>query len=363
MSIIRLIKLIFKNYLHPQSNSILIVFLIALILNIVTGSLFYYFESSVQDITYIDSIWWSMVTMTTVGYGDFFPKTIIGRFLITYPTMVIGIGLIGYLIGVVAESIIDFAARKRKGLMEITFSDHIIICNYPSEEKVLNLIKELKFVPELKNKRIVLITEVIDQLPESFKNDKIRFIKGVPTDEVTLLKANILNCNGVIILSESNNYIADDRSYTIGSLIEIMEKNFKTPIKTITEIIRERNKPLIEKAEVDGIVSTEGISGQLIVQEFVNPGINGVLKQLMTNSIGSQLYLYETDLGGYKITDLQLKAIKYDKDIQIIGVSREGKDILNPKKGFILQEKDKLIIIAESRKDIVDLEKLFDTTS
>jgi voltage-gated potassium channel len=49
-----------------------------------------------------DGVWWALTTMTTVGYGDVYPKTVAGR-IIGIVMMLIGIGLIAILTGAVAE--------------------------------------------------------------------------------------------------------------------------------------------------------------------------------------------------------------------------------------------------------------------
>jgi voltage-gated potassium channel len=52
--------------------------------------------------TYPDALWWAIVTVTTVGYGDFFPKTAGGR-VVACILMLVGIGLIGVLTATVAS--------------------------------------------------------------------------------------------------------------------------------------------------------------------------------------------------------------------------------------------------------------------
>lgn len=59
--------------------------------------------------SYADGLWWSIVTVTTVGYGDIAPSTLSGR-LVAIFLMVIGIGLIGMLTG----SITTYFVKKPK---------------------------------------------------------------------------------------------------------------------------------------------------------------------------------------------------------------------------------------------------------
>lgn len=59
-------------------------------------------ERKVQHVSFGDSLWWAVTTMTTVGYGDLFPKTATGRF-VGAAVMVVGIGVIALVTGAVAE--------------------------------------------------------------------------------------------------------------------------------------------------------------------------------------------------------------------------------------------------------------------
>jgi voltage-gated potassium channel len=54
------------------------------------------------DLSFGDSLWWAIVTMTTVGYGDFSPHTELGR-VVEVIVMLIGIGFIALLTGSIAE--------------------------------------------------------------------------------------------------------------------------------------------------------------------------------------------------------------------------------------------------------------------
>ncbi len=60
-----------------------------------SASGFLYFEiGNRPDLGWADAVWWSVVTMTTVGYGDLFPETMGGRYLIGFPTMLVGVSIL-----------------------------------------------------------------------------------------------------------------------------------------------------------------------------------------------------------------------------------------------------------------------------
>ena len=330
----------------------------ALALNIMFGVAFYYAERGVQEgLTLIDSLWWSMVTMTTVGYGDFYAQTPIGRFLISYPCMILGIGIIGYLVGVVANTMLDWAARKRKGEMETTYSDHIILCNYPGVEKVMTVIRQLKASTDDKV-QFVLITEILDELPEVIRKEKVQFVKGYPTDEAALMQAKILDCDGVIILAEDpHEQRSDDRTIATASMIEMIEQEKKQQIKVICELVGNRSIRNIERATVNGYVSNEDLTGCLLAQEYSNPGVNQVIGQIVSFEMGSELYIHETRMTGHPIVELQKAVLEHDANIQIIGLMRDGQQMLNPDKHIKIGEGDKLIVLAECLQDLTGIEQ------
>lgn len=78
------------------------------LLTIMTGSLgFFYAEQGVNPNlhNFSDSLWWALVTVTTIGYGDIFPVTTAGRFIASL-MMFIGIGCVSSLTGLIAANVI-----------------------------------------------------------------------------------------------------------------------------------------------------------------------------------------------------------------------------------------------------------------
>lgn len=335
-----------------QQNALMI-FLWAVVLNIGFGLLFYFAERGAQDLTVTDALWWSMVTMTTVGYGDFYAKTFIGRFIISYPCMILGIGLIGYLVGTVANAFIDFSARKRGGLMQVHEKEHVVLCNYPGEGKVKRVISELQSVDEYRHARIVLVTEKLNELPESLRKMDIVFVKGSPTQVEVLMRADITRCAGVIVLARDINMVeSDERTFTVASVIKQIGREKGNAIKVVTELVSESSIPIMKELEVSGITSGEGVPSCLLAQEFVNPGINKVFAEIITSRMGSEFYLADAETEGKSMRELWQATLDRDRSIQILGIRRGGRNMLNPPKDAVLEKGDRLIILADSSEDV-----------
>ena len=76
-----------------------------------------YFELDERpDFEWHNAIWWSFVTMTTVGYGDWAPITPNGQFLVGLPTMLVGVSVLGYILSLLASLILETKIKELKGM-------------------------------------------------------------------------------------------------------------------------------------------------------------------------------------------------------------------------------------------------------
>ena len=87
------------------------------IIVIAAGFGMYHLENGVQPEVFssvYDGLWWAVVTLTTVGYGDIQPVTAGGRILATV-AMFAGIGVIGSACGIMADALREAAAAEKAG--------------------------------------------------------------------------------------------------------------------------------------------------------------------------------------------------------------------------------------------------------
>lgn len=93
-----------------------------------------------EKMSFADSLWWSIVTCTTVGYGDFSPSTTIGR-ITAVVLMMFGIGLIGMLTGAITTFFTQHG-KKETNVSEL----HELVDSLDDNEKqkVIEIIKIIK---------------------------------------------------------------------------------------------------------------------------------------------------------------------------------------------------------------------------
>ncbi len=335
------------------------VFALAVVLNILFGLLFYLAEQPLQpNLSVSDGIWWSMVTMTTVGYGDLSPQTWAGRFLVAYPCMLFGIAIIGYFLGLAAENLFERISKRKRGLVRIKLEKHIIICNFTGVDKLLRITGELKLHPAWREARFVIVCDSIAELPGELDPHEFKFVAGNPTSEEVLERANLDQAAGVFILAHNPaNSDVDAVTFAIASVIDNRRQERGLELKLVCELIHKQNLGLLKKAHPDGIVTPEGLTDCLLAQEFLYPGVHEIITQIISNEIGSQFYIFNTRLAGYRVADVQIEVLQHPANLQVIGIIKGSETYLNPGKEVIIEEGDQLIMLAESRRDFSAIEK------
>jgi voltage-gated potassium channel len=82
-------------------------FMVTVIMLYVAGVGFYYFENKAQPElvqSVFDGLWWAVITLTTVGYGDVYPITLGGKFF-TFIILMIGLGIVAVPAGLLASAL------------------------------------------------------------------------------------------------------------------------------------------------------------------------------------------------------------------------------------------------------------------
>lgn len=117
--VLKLFSFINEGYLLLQSiklslRKIAVYFLFVVILVVILGTIMFMVEGGQPDTQFTDlltSIYWAIVTLTTVGYGDITPVTVLGRVLSSF-IMILGYTIIAVPTGIVSATMIDETRKK-----------------------------------------------------------------------------------------------------------------------------------------------------------------------------------------------------------------------------------------------------------
>lgn len=229
-----------------------------------------------------DSIWWAMVTVTTVGYGDIVPKTVAGR-LIGFVVMVSGLVLVSLMTASIASVFVSRKIKEGKGLEDVRDSNHIVICGW--NENGQALINGLYSQLRPRCPVVVLVNELpreeVDAIMYRFPDIEFRYVRGNFTKEEILARANVKRARAAVIMSDISGphpyEKADER--TIFGCLAI--KSLAPTVKTCAELRNPENREHLIRANVDEIVVRGEYNAAILAGAATGAGLSTVMKRLL----------------------------------------------------------------------------------
>ncbi len=109
------------NVLKSKKEELAMIIFVAFILLVFSSSVMYFAEHDAQPKVFASiphSMWWGVVTLTTVGYGDVYPVTLFGKILSALISF-LGIGMFALPAGILASGYSDEMQNKRKKLKTV----------------------------------------------------------------------------------------------------------------------------------------------------------------------------------------------------------------------------------------------------
>ncbi|NMD69049.1 potassium channel protein [Bacillus sp. DNRA2] len=285
-----------------------------------------------------DGIWWAIVTASTVGFGDYIPKTVPGRIL-GMLLIFIGASLLTiYFANLTTEAVTrhnEFLEGKRvyKGM------GHLIIIGW--NERSRDVISSIS--KQTANAEIVLIDETLEARPR--KLDNVHFIKGRPNSDDTLFQANVAESIGVVITADQNKDELQADMHTILTLLAI--KGINPAVKCIAEILTTDQVSNARRAGADKIIQANMLLSSVMLKSIFSPAIAVSLKKLINIRDNWLESIQITDeLIGTSFTEASKDVFFHNKIV--IGVIRGEDTYINPPHDFQLQKEDHLLIISEA---------------
>lgn len=322
--------------------------LVLLVLTLFIGVLGYRF---IADYGWVDAIYMTVITITTVGFAEVNPLTPEAKIFTIF--LILGsVIIVGYAITVITEYIINKSTsnsfKQRRVQKQINkLSDHIIVCGYGRNGK--QAAEKLRAY----NKPFVII-EMEEEVIERFENTETLFVKGNANEDETLIAAGVERAHTLISALPED---ADNL------FVVLSARQLNKDLKIISRADYETSQSKLKLAGANNVIMPSRIGGDHMASLVVHPDLIEFLDNLAV--VGEEDSINVEEIGFEKVcsdgVEVSIKEIdlRFLTGCTIIGYkSPEDKYIVNPGPELKLRRGSKLILIGRPEQ-IMKLQTLY----
>ena len=241
-------------------------------------------ESSISSFS--EALWYMIVTLTTVGYGDFYPTTTIGK-LVGYIYVFASLGVLGYLISTLSSKYYSMMEEKKLGFRGTQFQDHVIFIGWNEFSRMVA--EEIYHT----SKKIAIVThnkDEIDLIYAQFGKENTFALFADYNNLDSLTKANVSKASAVFIS------IPDDAQVLLYVLD--FKKRFPKP-HIVVSIENSKLKNTFKAAGVTYAIARNEIASKMVASYMFEPDVANLNIDLISSSRSKQDY----DMQEYRIRE------------------------------------------------------------
>lgn len=301
----------------------------------------------------LESLYMTVITLTTVGFGEVRPLSITGR-IFTIVLLFLGVGSVAYAFGSVTEYLLtadlgpSIRMRQIKRMVS-RLEDHFIVCGYGRVGRsAVATLRE-------SNKEVVII-ERIEGLAKEMRDQGYIVILGDATNDVTLRQAGIERAKGLIVCAgqDANNLF-----------VVLSARSLNPDLYIVARTVDQENETKMIRAGANRTVSPYQLGGRHMANVLTRPRVTEFL-DVVTLDSGLEMLIEElvisdkSPLAGHTVFEADLRR---KTGVTLVALQRDSiGTTLTPDEGTRLEAGDELIVIG-TRAQLADLERLAGDTS
>ncbi len=301
--------------------------------------------------SFTDALWYSVVTLTTVGYGDFYPVTALGKILGLF--IILGsLGILGFLIGEITYRINTYMEKKNTGYFGTKFENHYVIIGWNMfarqvADQIYNAGHKIALVTNSKND-LALFNDL-------YESDNSFSLFADYKNMAAYEKVNIVQSKAVFV-----NFKEDTET-----LVFVL--NIKKEFPDLNIVINCTNPELKETLENTGVkhvVARHDVASRMVASFLFEPHVAEYTTDLISTGVDE----HDQDIQQFKVVEgnpyVEQSYIdafinmKKELNVILIGLVINGKLMKNPADDQIINIEDYIILISRGNDKKI-LEKTF----
>lgn len=292
----------------------------------------------ISDFTWVNALYMTVITITTVGYGEVQPLSDIDK-LFNSILILSSVFIVGYALSVITEYVlsknnIGNLREKRMHKIVKTMKDHVIICGFgrngkQAAEKLLDY------------KQSFVVVEKDHEVVDRYQNQDYLFIEGNASEDEVLVEAGIERASTLICALPSD---ADNLFLVLSA------RQMNPSLKIISRATEETTYRKLKLAGADNVILPDKIGGDHMASLVVVPDLIEFLDNLSISGDDDSINVEQVPFdkvcqnGEEKaINDLDIRRLT---GCSVIGYKTpEGEYVVNPEPSLVVKKGSKLILI------------------
>ncbi|MGA8664154.1 MAG: NAD-binding protein [Thermoplasmata archaeon] len=299
---------------------------------------FFLLEQGSQGL--LNSFYWAMVTLSTVGYGDVTP-TNPGAKIFTIVIIATEVFLSAYLVSVVLGVVAEEGQHRILGTLGTNFKGHIVVLGFGGVGRAA--VRELLVQEET----VAVVTETVDEVQyirTQGPENRLFVTVGPPADQEILKRVNVPGAHAVIVCTP------DDTANLVAAL---NVRALAPHVRIVVSVSRPELKSTLKTAGVTYVASPADMGGRLCADAAFRPDIANAVEDLTESDVDADMTEYllsdRTPISTQTLREAE-ELVRKETDCLVIGYSRsdaqgEYRTVLNPPASFRFRPGDAVIII------------------
>ncbi len=316
---------------NPKTQRFLSDF-VKLILLVIVGTIGFML---VERWSFLDSLYMTVITLTTVGYGEVYPLDTNGK-IYSIVLILVGAGVVLYILGDMVELLIDINLGGRMRYKIVKLQGHQIVCGFGRTGQ--------EVAEHFKSNKIPFV--VIESDPEVAREAEdlgMLVLQGDASTDEAYLDAQITKARGIVCA------LPDD---TQNTFIALTAKGLKEDIDIVSRSANPGSEAKLKRAGARMVISPYVICGKRLAAAVTHPLVTQFLDFVM-HTPGKDLRLEQVHIADESTLigrTLKETNIKQASGAMILAVNQNGKLITNPSPDLIFGAGDELIALGAQQE-------------